>query len=320
MTLILNRLQISEVLADIDAISEIEHGFKEYSKGNCVVPPVGELLFDNPKGDVHIKYGYIKDDDFYVVKIASGFYENSILGIPTSQGLMLLFNQKTGQLESILLDEGFLTDVRTAVAGAIAAKYFAPKKLDAIGIIGTGIQAKYQLEYLEQVTDCKTVWIWGRNSDHVRQFNLAIKNGPWILNIADSPNKVAKHCQLIVTTTPAEEPLLFARDIMLGTHITAVGSDTSDKQELDSQILKNADIVISDSLSQSKTRGEIYKARENNLITDHHIVELGIALQHSKYQRQNDDQTTVVDLTGVAVQDIMISKAVYKSYIQQTKS
>ena len=129
MAIILKKDQIIQVIENIDLISSIEKGFIEYSNGNSVVPPVGELLFDKPKGDVHIKYGYIKNDEYYVVKIASGFYDNPSLGIPSSQGLMLLFNQKTGQLVSVLLDEGYLTDVRTAVAGAIAAKYFAPKNI-----------------------------------------------------------------------------------------------------------------------------------------------------------------------------------------------
>ena len=317
MTVIINQSQISEALKEIDIISAIEKGFIEYSNGNSVVPPVAELLFDNPKGDVHIKYGYIKDDDYYVVKIASGFYENSKLGIPSSQGLMLLFNQKTGQLVSVLLDEGFLTDVRTAVAGAIAAKYFAPKKPEAIGIIGTGIQAKYQLEYLQHITDCRTVWIWGRNIDHAKQFKSSLSTGSWTVHIGQTPSEIAKQCKLIVTTTPAEESLLKVCDILPGTHITAVGSDTSIKQELDSQILADADIVISDSIAQSRSRGEIYQARQNSLIADDHVIELGMALQHNKYQRQNDKQITVVDLTGVAVQDIMIAKAVYLSHLNK---
>jgi len=316
MTLILNRNQITECLSHIDIISQIEHGFKEYSKGNCVVPPVGELIFEKPKGDVHIKYGYIKDDDYYVVKVASGFYGNAQFGIASSQGLMLLFKQQTGELASVLLDEGFLTDVRTAVAGAIAAKYFAPKKLNAIGIIGTGIQARYQLEYLKSVTACKIVWVWGRNIKNAEQFKKSLEGKPWQIHVAKSPAEVAKYCKLLVTTTPAEGPLLNASDIRPGTHITAVGSDTEAKQELDSLILACADIVISDSVAQSKSRGEIYRARKNNVITDDHIIELGAALQDKKYQRLHDDQLTVVDLTGVAVQDIMIAKAVFESHIK----
>ena len=158
MPTIINLNEIRSIVKAIDVIATMKEGFIQYSNGNTVVPPVGELLFDNPPGDVHIKYGYIKGDDFYVIKIASGFYDNLKLGIPSGQGLMLLFNQKTGQLVAVLLDEGHLTNIRTAAAGALAAKYFAPKELKAIGIIGTGIQAKLQLQYLQENNPCRSVW------------------------------------------------------------------------------------------------------------------------------------------------------------------
>ena len=123
MTRIVNLEEIKEIVKTHDISSFIEQGFEAYSKGLVIVPPVGELIFDDPPGDTHIKYGYIKNDDYFVIKIASGFYENYKLDLPTGSGLMLLFSQKTGNLECILLDEGYLTDVRTALAGQIAAKY-----------------------------------------------------------------------------------------------------------------------------------------------------------------------------------------------------
>ena len=101
---IVNLEKIKEIIADIDLLPLIEEGFVKYSMGQTVVPPVGELLFDKPPGDVHIKYGYIKDDDYYVIKIASGFHENPKLGIPSGNGMMLLFNQKTGEPVGGLFD------------------------------------------------------------------------------------------------------------------------------------------------------------------------------------------------------------------------
>ena len=315
MTTVIELEKIKSLLKEVDLVAAMSEGFRQYSNGNTVVPPVGELLFEDPPGDVHIKYGYIKNDAFYVIKIASGFYENKELGIPSSQGMMLLFNQKTGQTVAVLLDEGYLTDVRTAAAGAVAATYFAPKKIEAIGIIGTGMQAKMQLQYLQKTNPCKTVWVWGRTPENVAKFKEELEDD-FDIHIAGSPTEVAKNCNLIVTTTPSESPLLKASDIRSGTHITAVGSDTRDKQELDSAILKKADIVIADSIPQSKSRGEIYQAVSSGLIPEDKIVELGKALQNTGLQRTNDEQITVVDLTGVAVQDIMITTAVYLNYQQ----
>ena len=313
MATIINLKDIKAIINNIDVVKAMEEGFIQYSNGNTVVPPVGELLFDKPKGDVHIKYGYIKNDDDYVIKIASGFYENPKIGLPSSQGLMLLFDQKTGVPKAILLDEGFLTDIRTAAAGALSAKYFAPKKIKSIGIIGNGIQAFLQLQYLQKYTPCQSVWIWGRNKSHCEKFANKLDD-VYDINIAKSPSELAMHSNLIVTTTPSEVSLLKAEDIQKGTHITAVGSDTKDKQELSSRLLKKADIVIVDSIPQSKSRGEIYRAIKDGAINADTIIELGTAIQNTNLQRINDEQISVVDLTGVAVQDIMITKAVYNAY------
>ncbi len=316
MTSIIHLKEIQAIVDKLDVVAAMEDGFQQYSNGKVVVPPVGELVFEQPPGDTHIKYGYIKQDDFYVIKIASGFYENPKIGLSSSQGLMLVFNQKTGQTEAVLLDEGHLTNIRTAAAGAVAAKYFAPKKLRAIGIIGTGIQAELQLQYLQKYTPCKQVWIWGRNKINAQKLQAKIASNLNV-HIAEMPSELAQHCNLIVTTTPATSPLLQASDIQPGTHITAVGSDTSEKQELAAEILGKADIVIADSLPQSKSRGEIYRAVQANSLDAAKVIELGKSLQDASLQRQNEEQITVVDLTGVAVQDIMIATAVYLGYKNQ---
>lgn len=316
MATVINLKEIKKIVEEIDVVSAMEEGFIQYSNGNTVVPPVGELLFEEPKGDTHIKYGYIKKDEYYVIKIASGFYDNPKIGLPSSQGLMLLFDQKTGVPKGVLLDEGYLTDIRTAAAGALAAKYFAPKNIKAIGIIGTGIQAKLQLQYLQKHTPCNTVWVWGRNKENVTKFVKEL-GGDFNISVAENPSEVARNSNLIVTTTPSEVVLLKAKDIQKGTHITAVGSDTEHKQELESEILKKASIVIADSIPQSKSRGEIYRAVRDESIAENTVVELGMAIQNQALQRLNDEQITVVDLTGVAVQDIMITKAVYTNYIKK---
>ena len=319
MTTVIQLNEIKSIVDNLDLLSAIEEGFVQYSNGKTVVPPVAELLFDAPPGDVHIKYGYIKNTKYYCIKIASGFYDNPKLGLASSQGMMLLFSQKTGQPVAVLLDEGFLTDIRTAVAGALAARYFAPKKIKAIGIIGTGGQGKLQLEYLQKTTPCKNVWLWGRSKESVASY-IETMGSAYNIQVASTTAELATHCNLIVTTTPVTSPLLFARDIQPGTHITAMGSDTSEKQELAAEILKKADIVISDSIPQSKSRGEVFQAVQAGAITNQKVVELGTAIQNPEWHRANDKQVSVVDLTGVAVQDIMISVAVYEAFLAFKKT
>lgn len=317
MAIIINREEILSIVKDIDVVAAMEKGFIEYSNGNCIVPPVGKLIFEKNNGETHIKYGYIKDEPFYVIKIASGFYDNPQIGIPSSQGLMLVFSQKTGETEAVLSDEGHLTNIRTAAAGASAAKYFAPKNIKAVGMIGTGIQGKLQLQYLQQYVHCKEVWIWDINKESALQFKAELAN-ELNIHIAETNREPAKRCNLIVTSTPAKNALLHAKDIQAGTHITAVGSDTPEKQELESEILAMADIVVSDSITQSKSRGEIYRAVKNNSISHKNVIELGTVILQKHLQRTTDNQITVTDLTGVAVQDIMIAQSVYLKYKSKT--
>lgn len=310
MTEIVNLSQIKEALKNIDPIQAIEEGFVAYSQGKVVVPPVGEMIFERPPGDVHIKYGYITGDEYYVIKIASGFDENIKLNLPTGFGLMLVFNQKTGELACILLDEGYLTNIRTAAAGAVVAKYLAPRNVRRVGIFGAGIQGKMQLEYLKPTVDCDDVIVWGINQQELNDYKKAVEPLGCNIQTTQDAEDVAATCNLIVTATPSKSPLLRAEQIRKGTHITAVGSDTSEKQELDSKILQMADIVAADSISQCQARGEISQALKAGMIKKENLVELGNVIGNRELQRSSDEQITVADLTGVAVQDIQISKAV----------
>lgn len=307
---IINLAEIKEIIRSLDILPSIEEGFIAYSKGNAVIPPIGELIFTKPPGDVHIKYGYIVGDDCYVVKVASGFYDNPKLNLPSSNGLMLLFNQKTGALLSILLDEGYLTNIRTAAAGAIVAKYLAPKNVNKIGIIGTGIQARLQLRYLQKVIRCNNAVVYGRDNDKLLRFQTDLKNEGFNIQPTQSLDDITA-CELIVTTTASSLPILLSKHIKAGTHITAVGADTPHKQELEETLFDKADMVVADSISQCIERGDIAHAIRKNIINENKIIELGNIICGKEQGRTSDNQITIADLTGLAVQDIKVAKAVY---------
>ncbi len=311
MPKLIDRPTIQQLIqqADInDLLRYIEEAFIAYSSQKAVVPPVGTLTFDDPPGDVHIKYGYIRQDDYYVIKIASGFYENPALGLSSSNGLNLVFNQKTGVLESILLDEGYLTDVRTALAGAVVAKHLVPKKVSAIGIIGTGIQARLQLHYLKEVVDCKEVFVWGRSPKHAQAYKEEMSQHGFTVHMASTTQELARACNLIVTCTPSTTPLLYADQLQENTLITAMGADTLGKQELDVKILQKANLIVMDSSSQCQEHGEIHKAFKNGLLKDKKMIELGDWIMSP--ERSLSRGLVVVDLTGIATQDVQISKFV----------
>jgi ornithine cyclodeaminase len=305
--------QIKQAVGKLDVTKYIEEGFVAYSQGRVVVPPVGELIFENPPGDVHIKYGYIKDDDYYAIKIASGFYENFKIDLPTSDGLILLFSQRDGTLVSILLDECYLTNVRTAVAGQVVAKYMAPSKIDCLGVFGTGVQGRMQVEYLKPVIDCSDIIVWGLHQDNLDTYKRDMEKLGYTVQTTLDAAEVTEKCRLIITATPAQAPLIDVKQIKPGTHITAMGSDTHLKQELDPEILQRADMVVADSIEQCLTRGEISKALQADLIKKEDLIELGDVIAGRQSGRTSDEQITVADLTGVAVQDIQIAKAVYEA-------
>jgi len=309
---IFNRRQIEKALQRVDVTTAIERGFIAYSSGDVVVPPVGELVFEDPPGDVHIKYGYIKGDEYFVIKVASGFYDNVKLGLPPADGLMLVFSQKTAQLECILLDECHLTNVRTAAAGTVVAKYLAPTKVERIGVFGAGVQGKMQVEALLPIVDCREVIVWGTGEEELEAYCHAMSGLGLEIQSTLHSDEIAATCNLIVTATPSRTPLLRAEQVREGTHITAMGSDTREKNELDPEILRMADLVVADSIEQCRVRGEIFHALEAGMIEDGDILELGKIIVDRTLQRTDDSQITVADLTGVAVQDIQISKAVFE--------
>ncbi|MGZ7065250.1 MAG: ornithine cyclodeaminase family protein [Candidatus Aminicenantales bacterium] len=313
MPAVISLPMILEAARSIDPLPLIEEGFVAYSQGRAVVPPVGELIFEDPPGDVHIKYGYIKGDDHYVIKIASGFSGNPKLGLPSGNGMMLLFSQKTGVLECLLFDEGYLTNLRTAAAGAVAAKYLAPRTVRTAGILGAGVQGRMQLEHLRRVRDFEDAIVWGLDTGELSAYRRDMEPRGFRIRTTLDAEEVAASSNLIVTCTPSTKPLLRADWIRPGTHITAVGSDTAEKQELDAAILAKADRVVVDSLSQSELRGEAFKALGAGLIRKGDLIELGRVISEEKFRRGSQDEITVADLTGVAVQDLQISKAVWKA-------
>ena len=310
MTEIYSPPQIEAVLPALELVDAIEASLAAYSRGEVVVGPVGELVFTEPPGDVHLKYGYLRGDDVYVVKIASGFYDNPSLGLPSSDGLVLVFSRRTGEAEAILLDRGRLTDARTGAAGAVAARHLAPEHVERIGVVGTGTQAWCQLRAVSVEIGCHVAAVWGRNREAADRLARELEAEGWEIGVAATPAEAAADADIVITTTPAPRPLLTADAIAPGTLVIAVGADSPGKQELDPRILGAANLVVADSRSQCRERGEIAHALAAGEIVEEEIVELGEIVADEEDYRTAADGLTVVDLTGVAAEDIAIAKAI----------
>lgn len=309
---ILSRKHIEAILPIPAVFKAIEQGFVIYSRGEAIIPPVASLYFDYPPGDCHIKYGYAKSGKYYVVKMASGFYDNPKIGLSAGNGLTVLFSKETGELLSVLLDEGYLTNIRTAIAGCIAARYLAPETVSCIGIVGTGDQAYYQLKFLEFGTACRHVMIWGRDAEKSKKLKEHPDLRGWHIDVAQDLHALTAACNLIVTTTSSSKPLLFAQQIRPGTHITAVGADDFGKQELDPEIFVKANRIVVDSRSQCAQFGDVSYAIKQNLIQARQLVELGEVIEKRGCGRNAENEITVADLTGVAIQDLQIAATVFE--------
>lgn len=298
-------------LVDLDEIiAAVEQAFADFAAGSAVIPPVINLDIAESKGEVHVKSAHIRGYKHYCIKIASGFYENPILGLPSGNGFMALFSARTGELSAVLFDEGYLTDLRTAAAGAVAALCLTHDAPISAGVIGTGVQARLQIESLSKVRTVERLNVWGRDPGRVERYAADMQK---ILPDTDirrfaTPGEVVRVSDCVVTVTPSREPLVAAKDLHPGLHITAVGSDGPDKQEIDPAVFGSVDRIVVDHLGQCAALGELHHALDAGIVTEQNVhAELGEIVNRNKPGREGRDEITICDLTGVGVQDTAIA-------------
>ena len=317
MTIILQSEEIKKIVhLNSKLIPIIEDAFKSLSKGETVMPPILRLDIKKYHGESDVKAAYIEGLDSFAIKVASGFFNNPSLGLPSSNGLMILLDSKTGVLKSVLLDKGYLTDVRTAIAGAIASKYLSNPNIETAGIMGAGIQAKLQLQALMLVRSPKKIKVWARDLLKVKKFIQEFDN---ILDIEYclTAEELVIDSDVIITTTPSCKPLIKNEWLKKGMHITAMGSDAEHKNELEPKILSSCDVYVPDSQAQTSILGELHHALKDNLISPDTIFnDLGNIVLNPNLGRKSKDDITICDLTGTGVQDTAIARYTYNLAIK----
>jgi ornithine cyclodeaminase len=263
-------------------------------------------------GEVHMKSSYRRGGQYFALKIAATFPGNAARGLPVGNGMMLLSSAETGEPVAFMADEGHLTDVRTAAVTALVARELG-RRDRALGILGTGIQARLQARMHAEVLPLQEVHIWGRNPERAAECRRDLQTAlPHVrIMIAVSPAEVARATRLIVTATASRAPLLELRDIVPGTHISAVGSDSPGKQELDPAILRHAALVLADSLRQCEKLGELQHAPD----LAGRVREIGAHCDSPS--RYDSEGVTVADFTGLGVEDLAIAEYCYREYSSQ---
>lgn len=302
-------------LLDFDELTKLtEEGFILFSQGKTLTPPFMNISIEEVKGDVHFKSGHILGDEFFTLKYSGGFWGNTVKNIPVDNGLFLVFSAKTGEPKAIISDIGYLTSYRTGIAGAIACKHLANKNSKVVTVIGTGEQAKFQVESLLQIMPMEKLKVWGRTPENVDSYihYISSKYPKLIVKNYSNINEAIKDTDIIITTTYSDKPLIKSEWIQPGTHITAVGACEPQMQELDENIVKIADRVYADSIEMCMSNGEIHHAIKRKLIEEGDIIEIGKMLQNPKDYVRKPNDITVADLVGLGFQDAVIGSFVYK--------
>lgn len=295
------------VLKRNDMLRVVRDACIQHAQNNIVSATSGELLFEEPPGDCHIRLGYLRGGQTFVVKLAMGFYENPSKGLETNNGLMLVFSSHTGKIVAVLNDEGWLTSWRTAAAGALAAKAGAPPQVTALGILGTGHQAEHQARWAAQVLGTDRVFIWGRDPAKATRLAEKLSHHGLKAQAAATVKDVFEHCNVVITCTPSAQAIVAACVVKPGTHIVAMGADSLGKQELDPHLFAMARVIMTDDHRQCAERGELGHALRAGLVTHTADISLGHVLAGNIPGRISADDVTVADLTGLAAQDIAIA-------------
>lgn len=295
--------QIVSLDSDLNILLQtIRQAFIDFSNGLVIVPLPLQMLFQNPPGDCHVKAGFNTNGNIFCIKVATGFYQNLDLGLPPGDGVILVFSKKTGMLEAILCDEGFLTILRTALAACVASKV-TTFPVHQIGILGTGRLACLILQLIKQLYPDVSISLWGRNYEKLQQITSRHPD----VTASKSRSSLLRESQLIITTTASSAPIVKKEDISSPLHIIALGADEPSKQELDPELFRSADKVIVDSKAQAIKFGDAAHAIRANIIDESKLQELGHILQSKD---TDTSKLTITDLTGIAAQDIAISEYV----------
>jgi ornithine cyclodeaminase len=305
---IIEEAALRSVITPQVAVDAVREAFRADGEGRAHVPAVINLDVPARHGEFHVKTALIDGVPHVAVKIASGFYDNPAKGLPSGSGLMAVFDAATGLPVALLLDNGFLTDIRTGAAGAVAAEVLAPSTVTTVGLLGSGLQARHQVRCLRCVRSFSRLVAWSPDRARLDAYVREMRDEGLDASAAATPEAVCREADVLVTATPARAALVQSEWLRPGQHVTALGSDSPGKQELDAACLPRADLLVVDRLTQCAAFGELRHALDAGLLRPDRVhAELGEIVAGVKPGRTAAQQITIADLTGVGFQDTAIA-------------
>jgi alanine dehydrogenase len=310
--LLLTSPDIQTLLNLDECIGVVEHAFRTHGEGRAVPPAV--LSMHTEGGGFHVKAGLLElDRPYFAAKVNGNFPENSSrFGLPTIQGVIILCDAGNGTPLAVM-DSRDITSLRTAAATAVAAKFLARQDSRTVTICGCGNQGRIQLKALSRVRRVETAFAYDTNGEGALRFSRDLTSDlrMTITPVSDLTAAV-RQSDICVTCTTSRQPLLGSDDVSPGTFIAAVGADNPQKQELHPSLMA-ASKVVCDILEQCAVMGDLHHALEAGVVTRANVyAELGEVVAGKKPGRESQEEITIFDSTGMALQDVAAAAFLYE--------
>jgi ornithine cyclodeaminase len=251
------------------------------------------------------------------IKVISVFHANKESGLPSHQGIVILFDANNGQ-PLMMFDAFEVTAIRTAASSAVATKLLSRKNSQTLAIIGSGEQAERHIEAILLVRNIKQVNIWSRNQVHAKELveKISTKYNTSFI-VSRTAKEASGNADIICTVTSSQQPVINYEWIAKGTHINAVGSATPNARELDTETIVRSKLFTDCYESIFNEPGEFIIPKKEGLISNDHVkAELGEILLGRKKGREQDDEITVFKSLGLAAEDIFSARHIYQKIVQ----
>ena len=310
-TLLLGRNDVERLLTLDECVRAVEDAFRLQGEGK--LPPSGILGVHAPGGGLHVKAGLLPRRNSYIVaKLNSNFPGNSQSGLPTIQGVIVVYDAENGRPLAVL-DSIDVTLKRTAAASAVAAKYLARADSSVLTVYGCGQQSRAQLCAIHSVLKLKKIYAFDLRTDTAKSFATGLQSELGIdIEAVPDPRAAIRKSDVCVTCTTASKFIVSKDDVAPGIFIAAVGADDAHKQEIDPQLLAAAK-VVADNLDQCCVIGDTHHAIAAGLMQREDVyAELGEIVAGKKPGRTGDEEIIVFDSTGVAFEDAVAAATVYE--------
>ena len=311
--LFINNEKIASLLPMNECIEVMEKMFCSLAAGECLQPLRNIMMLPDRSGVMGMMPGHSAKLDVMGIKVITVFHANSETGLPSHQGIVILFDAKNGT-PLMFFDALEITAIRTAAASAVATKILSRKNSSTLAIIGSGEQAKRHIESILLVRNIKQVYLWSRNPQNAKELaEKTISKYSIPVTTTATVKEAIMNADIVCTVTASKEPVVAGEWIAAGTHINAVGSSVRSARELDTAAIIKSKLFADRYESLFNEAGDFLIPRNEGIVTDEDVkAEIGEVLLGIKKGRESDDEITLFKSLGIAAEDIFSAYHIYE--------